>query len=146
MIDPEDISAWLRMDDRLTTSGQPSETQLGALKALGVETVINLGLHSHPQAIADEAGSLAALGIDYIYIPVAFDAPREADFERFCVAMAAAQGNVLHVHCIMNLRVSAFIYRYRRDVLHHDASEARAMMHRIWQPAGIWAAFVGAPV
>jgi len=145
MTDPEDITGWLRMDARLTTSGQPTEAGLGALAALGVETVINLGLHSHERALPDEAASLAALGIRYVHIPVLFDAPQEADFERFCAAMAAAQGQVLHVHCIMNMRVTAFLYRYHRDVLRQGAEEARAMMARIWQPKGVWAAFIGAP-
>jgi hypothetical protein len=42
----------------------------------------------------------------------------------------------------MNYRVSAFIYRYRRDILGQDDTLARAEMEQIWQPDGIWADFV----
>ena len=48
----------------------------------------------------------------------------------------------VHVHCIANYRVSAFFYRYRRDVLGMDETQARGEMEAIWHPEGVWAAFV----
>jgi len=39
------------------------------------------------------------------------------------------------VHCIANARVSAFFYRFRRDVLGMDEAQARAEMEAVWQPA-----------
>ena len=42
-----------------------------------------------------------------------------------------------------NYRVSAFFYRYRRDVLGVDETQARAEMEQIWRPEGVWATFVG---
>ena len=48
----------------------------------------------------------------------------------------------VHVHCIANYRVSAFFYRYHRDVLGMDDETARAEMEAIWHPEGVWAAFV----
>jgi protein tyrosine phosphatase (PTP) superfamily phosphohydrolase (DUF442 family) len=143
MSDPSDIYNWQRLDDRLTTSGQPSEQQLAGIRDLGVTHIVNLGLHSHEHALPDEAASVAALGMRYTHIPVDFAAPTEQDFARFCAVMAAAGEERLHVHCIANMRVSAFFYRYRRDVLGWDESAARAPMDRIWQPGGAWAAFVG---
>jgi len=142
MADPDTIFNWLRIDARVTTSGQPSEPELAAIAALGVRHVINLGLHSHPKALPDEAGSLAALGIAYIHQPVDFQAPSLEDFRRFCAKMNELRDVPLHVHCIMNYRVSAFIYRYRRDVLEQDDTLARAEMERIWQPEGAWIDFV----
>jgi protein tyrosine phosphatase (PTP) superfamily phosphohydrolase (DUF442 family) len=143
MSDPTDIFAWSRLDERLTTSGQPREAQLAELCALGVTHVINLGLHTHARALPDEAASVAALGMTYIHIPVAFEAPTEADFTRFCDAMATAGDARIHVHCIVNARVSAFLYRYRRDLLGMAEAEAREAMEAIWRPGGVWAAFIG---
>ncbi|MEH6757356.1 MAG: hypothetical protein V7676_07580 [Parasphingorhabdus sp.] len=57
MSDPTDVFAWLRLDDRTTTSGQPTEQQLADIKALGVTHVINLALHTHEKALPDEATS-----------------------------------------------------------------------------------------
>ncbi len=143
MSDPTDIFAWLRLDRRLTTSGQPTEQQLAALAVLGVDHVINLALHTHERALPDEAASVAALGMTYTHIPVQFDAPTEEDFARFCAVMADLGEATVHVHCIVNARVSAFLYRYRRDVIGMDEAETRKAMDSIWQPGGVWAAFIG---
>jgi protein tyrosine phosphatase (PTP) superfamily phosphohydrolase (DUF442 family) len=58
MADPEDIYNWRQLDDRITTSGQPTEPQLADIKALGVRHVVNLALHTHEKALPDEPGSL----------------------------------------------------------------------------------------
>ena len=42
MVDPETIYNWRRLDDRITTSGQPTELQLADIRALGVRHIINL--------------------------------------------------------------------------------------------------------
>lgn len=143
MTAPETIYNWRRLDARTTTSGQPSEAQLAALAASGVRQVINLAPHSHQHALADEAARVAALGMRYVYIPVDFKAPTEADFSSFCAAMADLGDDPVHVHCAANYRVSAFFYRYRRDVMGIEAAQARADMEDVWQPTGVWVAFVG---
>jgi uncharacterized protein (TIGR01244 family) len=142
MTDPVDIINWRRLDERTTTSGQPTEAQLARIAALGTGYVINLGLHTHERALPDEAGTVAALGMVYIHIPVAFDAPKEEDFTRFLAALEVAQGAPVHVHCILNARVSAFFYRYQREFLGVDTATARAAMDSVWRPGGVWAAFI----
>jgi uncharacterized protein (TIGR01244 family) len=142
MPDPTDIYHWHRLDERITTSGQPTEEQLAAIATLGVRRIINLALPSSPRALPDEAASVAALGMVYTHIPVDFAAPTEANFAAFRTAMAAAEGETVHVHCAANYRVSAFLCRWRRDVLGVDAAEARAEMERVWTPDAIWAAFL----
>jgi uncharacterized protein (TIGR01244 family) len=143
MRDPTDILNWRRIDARITTSGQPSEAQLAEIQKLGVTTVINLALHTHEKALPDEAASVAALGMKYVHIPVPFDAPRDADFDAFVAAMKESEGQKVHVHCIVNMRVSAFFYRYQRDVLGLPEEQARAAMDTLWRPGGIWATFIG---
>ncbi len=141
MADPSSIYNWRRLDDRITTSGQPTEAQLADIHAIGVRHVINLGLHSHEKALPDEAGSVSRLGMTYIHIPVDFQNPTEADFARFCETMAELKDVPVHVHCIANYRVSAFFFRYRRAVLGVEDAQARADLERIWQPEGVWAEF-----
>ena len=142
MSDPVDIYNWRRLDERTTTSGQPSEAQLRSLRDLGVRSVINLGLHTHAKALPDEAKSVADLGMTYVHIPVDFQNPTESDFQQFCDAFERLQDEPVHVHCIANYRVSAFFYRYRRDVLGMDETGARREMEAIWQPEGVWTSFV----
>jgi hypothetical protein len=38
MADPNSMYNWRRLDDRVTTSGQPTERQLADIQALGVHT------------------------------------------------------------------------------------------------------------
>jgi uncharacterized protein (TIGR01244 family) len=142
MADPEAIYHWRRLDDRITTSGQPTEAQLAEIRALGVQHIVNLGLHTHEKALPDEAASVARLGMTYIHIPVDFQDPTEQDFEQFCAVMEQLKGGPVHVHCIANARVSAFFYRYRRDVLGMDETQARTEMEAVWQPKGVWATFI----
>lgn len=142
MTDPDFILNWRRIDPQISTSGQPTAEGLTAIARTGVRWVINLGLHSHEKALADEAGTVAALGMTYVHIPVDFQNPREDDFTAFRTALTACGDEKLHVHCIMNYRVSAFFYRYRRDILAIAEPQARAELEQIWQPHGVWADFI----
>jgi protein tyrosine phosphatase (PTP) superfamily phosphohydrolase (DUF442 family) len=142
MADPEGIYNWHRLDGRITTSGQPTEAQLAEIRGLGVRHIVNLGLHTHEKALPDEAATVDRLGMTYTHIPVDFQNPTEQDFDKFCAVMADLKDVPVHVHCIANYRVSAFFYRYRRDVLGWDNAEARVAMEDVWHAEGVWATFV----
>jgi uncharacterized protein (TIGR01244 family) len=142
MADPEAIYNWQRLDNRITTSGQPTEKQLADIHALGVRHIVNLGLHTHEKALPDEAASVSRLGMTYIHIPVDFQNPTDDDFDQFCAVMEQLKEVPVHIHCIANYRVSAFFYRYRRDVLGVGEATARADMEQIWHPEGGWARFI----
>lgn len=132
----------LPIHETLLTSGQPTEAQFRHVKDAGYQTVINLAPHSAENALPDEAATLAALGLEYVHIPVDFQRPTEDDFRAFCEAMERVRDRKVHVHCAANMRVSAFVYRYRRDVLGEDAENAARDLHRIWEPFGVWRAFI----
>jgi len=142
MSDPTTITNWRRLDARTTTSGQPTEAQLAQIAALGVREVINLGLHTHEKALPDETSSVQALGMRYVHIPVDFKNPTEQDYAAFHDALDRAADAPVHVHCIANYRVSAFFYRYRREVLGLDETAARADLDAIWKPDAVWRAFI----
>lgn len=148
MSDPDDIRAWQRLSERLTTSGRLQDADPARLADIGVRHVINLAMPDHPEALPDEDEALAEQGIGYTNIPVPFAAPEEAHFDAFVGALEAAEGPV-HVHCIANWRVAAFLYRYHRDACGMPEAEARALMERQWSPetsehedAPAWAAFI----
>jgi protein tyrosine phosphatase (PTP) superfamily phosphohydrolase (DUF442 family) len=142
MSDPIDIYNWRRLDARLTTSGQPTEAQLADIRALGADHVVNLGLHTHQKALPDEAASVAALGMTYVHLPVDFKNPTAADLSAFCELMDELGDKTVHVHCIANYRVSAFLYRYRVDRLGWNRETARLDLDAVWRPDGPWAALV----
>ena len=141
-IDNSGIYNFRRLSPTLTTSGQPTEGQFAQIAAADVETVINLAMPDSPHALANEAEVLDRLGLRYIHIPVDFTAPQEADFERFADEMDELGDARLHVHCIANYRVSAFLYRYRKERLGWTEEEARPDLDALWQPEGVWADFI----
>lgn len=144
MTDLPHILNWRRMSDLITTSGQPSEAQLAEIAATGVTHVVNLGPHDNKGALGDEGGTVADLGMTYVYIPVDFSNPTDADFDAFAKALTDLSETKIHVHCIYNARVSAFFYRHARDIGGIPADQAFANMDGIWRPGDDWAAFMGA--
>jgi len=145
--DPDDIFAWQRLSDSLTTSGALREHDPERLAAIGTKHVIYLAMADHPEALPDPERAFSEQGIAYTHIPVPFAAPEEAHYRAFTEALEHAEGPV-HVHCIMNWRVSAFCYRYNRE-RGMPETEARAQMERIWSPdendhpdAPKWAALI----
>ena len=149
MSDPDDIRGWQRLDPQTTTSGKLLEPDVARLAAIGVKHVINLALDDSPEALPGEAKKLAAVGISYTHIPVPFEAPTDAHFEAFRETLTKIGDNPLHVHCIMNWRVSAFFYRLNRDHRGMDEAAARELMKQQWQPdksedprAQVWADFI----
>ena len=130
--DPSDIRNWQRRADGITTSGKLEPGDPARLAAIGVAHVINLALDDHPEALAYEAGLLAAAGIGYTHIPVPFDAPTREHAGQLREAIDSADGPI-HVHCIMNYRVTAFLYLLDRD-RGVPEQEARARMQEVWDP------------
>ena len=146
-MDPIDLRAWLRLSDRITTSGRLQEGDPDRLAAIGVRHVINLAMPDHPEALPDDQTAMAQAGLRYTHIPVPFDVPQEQHYRAFVSALEAGDAPV-HVHCIANWRVSAFFYRYHRE-RGMDEAEARALMERQWSPeshdhpaAPAWADFI----
>lgn len=131
-----------RISERVCTSGQPTEMQFRAIRDAGYEAVINLAPHDAENALRDEASLVTALGLDYTHIPVDFSRPTEKDFQQFVSAMSACSGVRLWIHCAANMRVSAFVYRYRCDIEGMDRQQARNDLRRVWEPFGVWKKFV----
>ena len=141
-IDDSGIYNFRRLSPALTTSGQPTEAQFAEIAAAGVGTVINLAMPSSSHALPNQAEVLAALGVRYVQIPVDFAAPTESDFQRFAKEMDSLGDTPAHIHCIANYRVSAFLYRYRRERLRWTEHEARPDLDALWRPDGVWADFI----
>ncbi|MCL4671345.1 MAG: protein tyrosine phosphatase family protein [Sphingomonadaceae bacterium] len=129
--DPDDIRGWQRLSSRITTSGKLDPGDPARLASLGVRQVVNLALADHPEALPREAEAMAATGITYTHIPVPFDAPHADHYAAFKEALAGDAP--VHVHCIMNWRVSAFFYLLHREQGMPEA-EARALMAQQWDP------------
>jgi len=141
----QDIYNYIEVDEHFSTAGQPREEQLASAAADGFKTVINLAPTNPRYSIKDEPGTVAALGLAYHHIPVAWDDPHDSDFEAFDRVMQTlpAEGRTL-VHCAANFRATAFYSLYA--IKHLGWSPARAAHFRttIWSGTHnpIWEAFI----
>ena len=141
-----DIYNFLEIPNLYATSGQPSAAQLALIQQAGFDLVINLAPTSMLEnSVVEEAQILEGLGITYTHIPVDFQNPTDADFTAFVRAVESADAKVW-VHCAANMRVSAFTYRYRTQVLGEATDTAGADLQQIWEPMGVWTDFIQRPL
>jgi protein tyrosine phosphatase (PTP) superfamily phosphohydrolase (DUF442 family) len=142
----DSIYNFKRVDDRLVLGGQPSAEQLQAAAAAGFEAVINLSTNDPRYALPDEQTLVRDLGMQYHYLPVQWDAPALADFDRYVELMEQLAGEKILVHCAANYRVTAFHALYALVQRQWSAEEADAFIASVWQPEEHpqWAAFIAA--
>ena len=110
--------------ENLIVAGQPSLAQLESLGEEGFTTVINLRTEGEFDDF-DEAAEVAALGMNYVHIPVKnVSAITEADARALHEAISGAAGPVL-LHCTVGWRAGSMlaIERY----LFHGASAEEAV-------------------
>ena len=130
------------IDDRLATSGQPTEAQFAVIRDAGFEVIVNLALPTSDNAIKNEGSIVTGLGMTYVHIPVDFTAPNSNDFDAFCGVMDAFPGKRLFVHCAANKRVSTFIYLRRVLRQGADPAAARLDLESVWEPDPVWNRFM----
>lgn len=138
----EDIYNYLKISNSIATSGQPTKEQFPVIKEFGYETVVNLALPTSTNALPDEKQIVKSLDMQYIHIPVVWESPKIGDLEQFFNAMSKNKNQKIFVHCAANMRVSAFIYLYRR--LHEGMTdeEAKQDLYQIWKPNETWQQFI----
>ncbi|MGE0549156.1 MAG: protein tyrosine phosphatase family protein [Kofleriaceae bacterium] len=136
------IKNFIVVADRIGTAGQPTEQQLREIADDGYRMVINLGLLDKDYSLPDEAGVVAALGLGYRHIPVAFDNPTFDELAAFLDAMDAATTDRVFVHCALNYRVSSFIALYGELRLGWTREQADAHARRFWSLNPTWLNFL----
>jgi protein tyrosine phosphatase (PTP) superfamily phosphohydrolase (DUF442 family) len=131
-----------QVNDRLACAGQPRENQLAWVAAEGYKVVINLALADGKYVLADEAGSVATLGLKYYHIPVQFDNPQLTELAEFIKLMKLYQYEKTLVHCAANYRASVFTGLYLFTAKQLDEGGVQLFVEEIWQPDGIWQQFL----
>ena len=131
------------IDDLFATSGQPNAYQLKLIAENGYDAVINLAPNSvFEGSVINEAEILTANKVKYIHIPVNFNKPKDEDFLKFVNCLEENKDKKIWIHCAANMRVSAFVYKYRRDILKLEDREIIEDMNLIWSPNNVWGSFL----
>ena len=125
------------------TSGQPNNKQLISIASGGYEVVINLAPNTTIEGrVINEKDILKSNNITYIHIPVDFNNPLDEDFNKFVAALEENKHKKIWVHCAANMRVSAFVFKYRRDVLGLSQKNIERDLKAIWIPNKAWSFFL----
>ena len=125
------------------TSGQPNNKQLISIASGGYEVVINLAPNTTIEGrVINEKDILKSNNITYIHIPVDFNNPLDEDFNKFVAALEENKHKKVWVHCAANMRVSAFVFKYRRDVLGLSQKNIERDLKAIWIPNKAWSFFL----
>ena len=139
----QDIRAYLKISERLSTAGQVAYDQIPGLKEAGFNVVVNLA-PARKERNGEEGFRVTEQGMTYVQIPVDWGNPSQRDLKLFFDVMEANQDRKVFVHCFANMRVSVFVYLYR-TLVQGDADEAALEdLGKIWDPAsqGQWKEFI----
>lgn len=128
--------------DWLWSSGQLSERDIASLTELGIEAVINLAPPTSSNTLSGEAELVTQQGIAYIHIPVAWEMPELHQLTQFFGTLKAFEERNVWVHCAKNMRVSVFIYLYRRLCLMESEEASAYPMQEVWVPNETWQTFI----
>lgn len=128
--------------DWLWSSGQLSQRDTENLPSLEINAVINLALPRSSNALFGEAECITELGISYFHIPVKWEAPQIEQAKMFFDILDVLRERKVWVHCAKNMRVSVFIYLYRRLCLSECDQAAAYPLKQVWVPNETWQSFI----
>lgn len=132
------ILNYIKINENISTAGQPTKEQLQLIKDENFEVVINLALSSATNALENEDKVVTELAMTYIHIPVDFEKPKLSDAKQFLLLLQAFDGKKVFVHCAKNYRVTAFIYLYHKHILNTHFDNIDLSIFEEWSPNKNW--------
>jgi protein tyrosine phosphatase (PTP) superfamily phosphohydrolase (DUF442 family) len=137
-----DITNYLYISERIASSGQPEEHQFKEIAQAGYQVVINLAMPNSENALPEEGYVVTTRKMIYIHIPVPFDAPNIDHLTTFFGILNGLSDKKIWIHCVVNKRVSAFLYQYERLIKGKSDEEAKKVMLKSWEPNSVWKKFM----
>ena len=134
----ENILNYIKINENISTSGQPSVEQFELISKCGYEVVINLALHDASNSIEEEDKVVTNLGLSYFHIPVVFDNPTEEQLRLFLDLLSINEDRKVWVHCALNYRVSAFMYIFHKYYLQTPFDDIDLSLLEQWKPSPKW--------
>ena len=132
------ILNYVKINELISTSGQPKIEELELIANEGFEVVINLAVSTTSNALENEDKIVSSLNMSYIHIPVDFENPKLSDLKLFLNILQALGANKVWIHCAKNYRVSAFMYVYHKYILHTPFEQIDLSIFDMWQPSLVW--------
>jgi len=141
----QEIINYIQINENIATSGQPTREQFRQIANEGYEFVINLAVAHSEGRIEKEDEIVSDLEMNYIHIPVEFKEPTLQNLKDFIQILSALSQRKVWVHCIMNYRVSAFMYVYHKYILQTPFDNIDLSVFEEWSPDEQWQAIMKTP-
>ena len=130
----QNILNFYQSTENIGTSGQPTRDQFKTIFEKGYTSVVNLAVHDSENAIPEEGNIVSALGMSYFHMPVPFDQPTAAHVKKFMRLMDVLEGEKVFVHCAVNARVSAFMFKYLTVAKQQSREASTSPVLQHWLP------------
>jgi protein tyrosine phosphatase (PTP) superfamily phosphohydrolase (DUF442 family) len=137
-----EVLNFLPISEHIGSGGQPTAEQFSDIKDAGYDLVVNLAMPDSTNALPNEAELVREQGMQYVHIPVIWEAPKDDDLDRFFEIMDQNRLRKVFVHCVVNWRVSCFVYLYRVIELGVPVKVAEKSLLEIWRPNAVWHSFI----
>lgn len=136
------IRNFVQLTPNIGTAGQPTSEQFKSIADAGYQAVINIAMPDHEDSLDNEGALVTSLGMHYYHIPVPFKTPLPEQLQQFCRLMQTLDSYQVFVHCIMNYRVSAFMFHYLQRLKGYSSEAARSPIFEQWQIEPQWQAIM----
>ncbi|WP_339858743.1 protein tyrosine phosphatase family protein [Pseudohongiella acticola] len=134
IVNMDELLNFHQSTETIGTAGQPTREQFKKIAEQGYSSVVNLAMHDSDNAIPEEGNIVSSLGMSYFHMPVPFDRPTAEHLKKFIRIMYALEGEKVFVHCALNARVSAFMYKYLTLCKSVGEAESTSPLLRQWLP------------
>ena len=136
--DVEEIVNYRNYSPTFASAGQPTAEQLPAIRDAGFERIVYVAYSDQSRSLANEDRLVKDLGMQYVHIPVEWEAPTAADYHMVAAALRDNASRKTLLHCQVNYRATAFSFLYRVLEEGVDLAEAKADMNSVWTPNETW--------
>ncbi len=132
------ILNYIKINNTISTSGQPTLEELKIIADNGFKAIINLALYNSSLALENEDKYVSQLGMTYIHIPVDFKNPEIDNLKIFLAVLNSFVNVKVWIHCAKNYRVTAFMYIFHKYFLKTPFEDINLSMFDIWTPSKNW--------
>lgn len=132
------ILNFIKINDNISTAGQPTKKELKLISKNKFDVVINLALHNSNNALKNEDKIVSKNNMIYIHIPISWEKPEIDRLQLFCNTLKALQkeNKKVFIHCAKNYRVSIFMYHYKKMIL--KDKNVNLILPKKFKPNKMW--------
>jgi protein tyrosine phosphatase (PTP) superfamily phosphohydrolase (DUF442 family) len=132
---------YIKINEQIATSGQPTNKQFKKIAKDGFEVVINLAMHNKG-TLKEEDKIVSKNGMVYIHLPITWKDPEKDRLKLFLKLLETfeKENKKILVHCIMNYRASVFIHLYKKFVW--KEKNPKFIAPKEYKPNKIWRRFL----